>query len=214
MNSGQQPEVSGQVGTDPGALSQALSAHVDQFGRDRLLNDIFEALPKVVAQASDPLQFALGLRRIATEMIATRQCMTEPPHVSELVENCRLWMAEPKRLLDEACKSELPSFSQSDRQLLYEGLLRRIKGRHGYISVWPKFPLRARTRKDRKLDATFCGAVTAGRMTQAGCREILWMLYGREHVTLFDPIFEMIERVRGGLRPRPDDFPPVDIGIG
>jgi hypothetical protein len=199
--------------TDPvaRALLRAFTTEALQCGPDRLLTGFLEVVPTVVAAADDPIGFARELQRIATAVIIQQREGDLTPAPSELIPGCKLWMLEPKRLLDETIDSHPWAMSDQQQQYLHEGLLRRISGSCRYISIWPQLPSAARSRRDHELDFDLNAAIRTGRMTQPRCQEILAYLYGRGHADLFDPVFEVIDLVQRGKSIRPEDFPAVDL---
>lgn len=193
------------------ALLQALRVHAQHCGSEKLLTGVLDVLPNVAGSAEDPVGFAQELRRIATDVIIHHSEGELMPPVAELLPGCKVWGLEAKRLLDETVAHHPWELSQEQQQFLIDGLLRRVRGRQIYVSIWPRFPNRARTRRDLELDHDMSVAIRTGRLTQPRCREILANLYWGEHLDLFDPVFAVIEMVLRGRRPLPEDFPDLHL---
>lgn len=201
--------------TDPvlRGLLQAVAAHAKQCGRDEILSGFSELIPALTASSEDPAVLARDLRGLLTEYIIREREGELMPSPLELLPGCKLWTLEAKRLLDEATRSHPWELSLEQQQYVHEGLLRRIKGLQGYVSIWPLPPSRARTRRDLELDFDLNVAIRMGRVSQPRCEDILNNLYEGAHTGLFTSVFEVLDLVHRGKRPRPEDFPEIILEI-
>ena len=148
-------------------------------------------------------QYARGARKTSNRRLENDVM----PGKSELVDGCRVWTREAKRLLHAA--------NQRYRWELViwrdDPLHARLRGR--IMSIRPELPPRPRTQSDHDFDIRLMCEILAGNMTRSQCHQILGELYRGEHTSLFDPIFDIWDLFPRGQPLRTDGYPELDSPI-